>query len=154
MDEKVYRIGELAQANQIKTDTLRFYEKHGLLTPSSRSDAGYRLYSETDAQKLTFILRAKAMGFSLNEISDLLSIEVNKANRVCADVKAVVELKLNEVEAKITELIHFQTSLKKLSKACCGGPYSAENCSILEALESSISTPQKHHRQICDHKGK
>lgn len=133
----MYRIGELAQSCQIKTDTLRFYEKHGLLTPSMRSEAGYRLYTEADASRLRFILRAKAVGFTLNEITDLLSIELDKANKACADVKEVVESKLADVEAKIAELMHFKKSLQRLSNACCGGPESAENCSILEALESS-----------------
>ena len=133
----MYLIGELAQLCQIKTDTLRFYEKHGLLSPSMRSEAGYRLYNEEDASRLRFILRAKAVGFTLSEISDLLLIEVDKANKACADVKKLVDSKLADVEAKIAELKHFRQSLKTLSNACCGGPESAAQCSILEALESS-----------------
>lgn len=84
----MYRIGELADLCEVKADTLRFYEKHGLLAPSSRTESGYRVYTEADAARLRFILRAKAVGFTLNEISELLSIELDKSNRVCADVKA------------------------------------------------------------------
>lgn len=83
----MYRIGELADLCEVKADTLRFYEKHGLLAPSSRTESGYRVYTEADAARLRFILRAKAVGFTLNEISELLSIELDKSNRVCADVK-------------------------------------------------------------------
>ena len=133
----MYRIGELAQLCEVKTDTLRFYEKHGLLSPSSRTDSGYRIYTEADAERLRFILRAKAVGFTLAEITELLSIELDKSNWACADVKGMVDDKLANVEAKIAELNHFQLSLQRLSQACCGGPESAEHCSILEALESN-----------------
>ena len=148
----MYRIGELASQCDIKADTLRFYEKHGLLAPSSRSGSGYRLYTKDDASRLRFILRAKAVGFTLNEISELLSIELDKANWACADVKGMVDNKLEQVTAKIAELTQFANSLQSLSNACCGGPDSAEHCSILEALESEDKqlsakneTPHKDH---------
>ncbi|MCE9679906.1 Zn(2+)-responsive transcriptional regulator [Shewanella sp. AS1] len=133
----MYRIGELASECEVKADTLRFYEKHGLLAPSMRSDAGYRLYTQQDAQRLRFILRAKAVGFTLAEITELLSIELDKSNWACSDVKGMVDIKLTQVEAKIAELDAFRVSLQRLSDACCGGPESAEHCSILEALESN-----------------
>jgi MerR family Zn(II)-responsive transcriptional regulator of zntA len=136
----MYRIGELAQRYGLKTDTLRFYDKHGLLTPSSRSQSGYRIYTETDAECLGFILRAKAIGFSLTDIAELLSIELDKSSWACADVKEVVDIKLTDIEARITELNHFRVSLQRLSDACCGGPESAEHCSILGALESNSPT--------------
>ncbi len=133
----MYRIGELAKQCEVKADTLRFYDKHGLLSPSSRTATGYRIYSEKDAERLRFILRAKAVGFSLSEITDLLSIEIEKSNWACADVKGLVDSKLDEVNKKIAELKHFQTSLKQLSNDCTGGSKSAEYCTILEALESN-----------------
>lgn len=133
----MYRIGELAKLYGIKTDTLRFYEKHGLLAPSSRTESGYRMYTLVDAQRLKFIIRAKAVGFTLAEISELLSIELDKSNRACADVKGMVDDKLSQVNTKLIELNQFRVSLERLSAACCGGPESAEHCSILEALESN-----------------
>lgn len=135
----MYRIGELAQRYQVNKDTLRFYDKCGLLVPSSRSESGYRIYTENDEQRLAFILRAKAIGFSLTDIEELLSIKVDKSNCACADVKHVVDSKLEIVKSKIDELNYFERSLQKLSDACCGGPESAEHCSILDALESSSS---------------
>lgn len=144
----MYRIGELAALCEVKADTLRFYEKHGLLSPSSRTESGYRIYTEADAERLRFILRAKAVGFTLAEITELLSIELDKSNWACADVKGLVDDKLANVEAKIAELNHFRMSLQRLSQACCGGPESAEHCSILEALESStdkIKCENHHH---------
>ncbi len=135
--EFMYRIGEVAALFNVKADTLRFYEKHGLLAPSSRSDSGYRLYNDDDTAKLGFIIRAKAVGFSLNDIAELLSIELDKSNWACADVKGLVDSKLKQVQDKMAELAYFANSLGKLSDACCGGPESAEHCSILEALEST-----------------
>ncbi|MBY5923135.1 Zn(2+)-responsive transcriptional regulator [Ferrimonas balearica] len=131
----MYRIGELAQRFEIKTDTLRYYEKHGLLSPSGRSDSGYRLYNDEDEVKLRFILRAKAVGFSLAQIQELLVIDASRAKWACQDVKGIVEKKVVELEQKIAELTQFRDSLQQLADACCGGPESAEHCSILEALE-------------------
>ncbi len=131
----MYRIGELAQRHEIKPDTLRYYEKHGLLSPSGRSDSGYRLYNDNDEVKLRFILRAKAVGFSLAQIRELLAIDASRAKWACQDVKGIVENKVAELERKIAELTQFRDSLQQLADACCGGPESAEHCSILEALE-------------------
>ncbi|SHH97546.1 Zn(2+)-responsive transcriptional regulator [Ferrimonas marina] len=131
----MYKIGELAQAYQLKADTLRYYEKNGLLSPSGRSDSGYRLYSEDDALKLRFILKAKAVGFSLTEVQELLTIDENRAQWACQDVKGLVEAKVAQLEIKMAELTRFRDSLQELADACCGGSESAEHCSILDALE-------------------
>lgn len=151
----MYRIGKLALRYQIKKDTLRFYDKSGLLIPSSRSESGYRIYTQEDEQRLAFILRAKAIGFSLTDIAELLSIEVDKSNCACADVKGVVDSKLEVITSKIAELNFFKTSLQRLSDACCGGPESAEHCSILDALESNTALmsaqKQKVSLQQVDH---
>ncbi|MFQ6372466.1 Zn(2+)-responsive transcriptional regulator [Shewanella sp. YIC-542] len=132
----MYRIGELAKHSGVNTDTLRFYEKNGLLAPSMRTANGYRMYSAEDARRLQFILRAKAVGFSLGEIADLLSIDLDKANWACSDVKTMVDDKLQQVQQKMAELQRFMQSLQMLSDICCGGSVSAEHCSILQALES------------------
>ena len=67
------KIGELATVTKVSRDTLRFYEKHGLITPSERNSAGYRLYSDSDVHRISFILSAKEVGFTLNEIHQLLN---------------------------------------------------------------------------------
>ncbi|GAA5193651.1 Zn(2+)-responsive transcriptional regulator [Ferrimonas gelatinilytica] len=131
----MYRIGALAKAYRLNPDTLRYYEKHGLLAPTARSESGYRLYSEADAQKLRFILKAKAVGFTLAEIGELLTIEANRSQWACQDVKALVEAKVTQIDAKLAQLGQFRDSLQGLADACCGGPESAEHCSILDALE-------------------
>lgn len=133
----MYRIGVMATRCGLKADTLRFYEKTGLLVPSARNESGYRLYDKGDEAKLNFILRAKRVGFSLEEIAELLSIRLESAEHSCAEPKLITDTKLQQVEAKIKELEIFRLSLKKLSDSCCGGPESASHCSILEALDAS-----------------
>ncbi|MFT4927828.1 MAG: MerR family Zn(II)-responsive transcriptional regulator of zntA [Phenylobacterium sp.] len=129
------QIGQLAKKLNIKTDTLRFYEKNGLLTASSRSDSGYRFYNQADYQRALFILRCKRVGFTLADIRELLSIRIDRTSHSCAEVKLRTTEKLRDVEMRIKELECFRDSLTALEKACCGGPESAEFCSILDALE-------------------
>ncbi|GAD80933.1 Zn(2+)-responsive transcriptional regulator [Vibrio ezurae] len=133
----MYKIGELAKLFDIKSDTLRFYEKHGILKPSSRNASGYRVYTELDANRLGFIIRAKKIGFTLTEIADLLSIQIDRDSYSCHEAKDIVDLKLANVEEKIKELQVFQSSLSKLSASCCGGDEPATHCCILEALDSA-----------------
>jgi MerR family Zn(II)-responsive transcriptional regulator of zntA len=109
----MYRIGELATICKIKTDTLRFYDKQGLFVPSSRTESGYRLYTKKDAERSRFILRAKAIGFTLLKISELLSIELDKSNKACADVKSLVDLKLADLNEKIEQLNYFKRALQQ-----------------------------------------
>ena len=75
------KIGELAGQAKVSRDTLRFYEKHGLITPDHRSEAGYRLYSDSDIQRVGFILSAKEVGFTLNEIHQVVELEVTNDRR-------------------------------------------------------------------------
>lgn len=132
----MYKIGEFSKALAVTTDTLRYYEKNGILSPSGRSNSGYRLYSEDDFRCMQFIVRAKSIGFSLNEIKELLSINLDKQDHSCGEVKSLTDHKLAQVEAKIMELTRFKDSLKLLSDACCGGEEAAIHCSILSALEN------------------
>ncbi|MBE0367161.1 Zn(2+)-responsive transcriptional regulator [Pseudoalteromonas aurantia] len=129
------RIGQLSNALGVTTDTLRYYETHGLLTPSSRNDAGYRLYDETHLKQMHFILRAKEVGFSLREIQELLQIKIEKQQRRCEEVKAITLQKRDLVRQKISDLQCFEQSLTILANRCCGGKESADYCSILTALE-------------------
>lgn len=146
------KIGEVSKRLGVSVDTLRFYEKQGLLTPTGRSAAGYRLYQAQDLARLQFIQKAKAVGFTLAETQTLLSIDLEKQQWACADVKGFVADKLQQVTEKISELQLFARSLQQLADACCGGPQSAEHCTILAALESqsqgpsgAIEVAQEHH---------
>ncbi len=136
----MYQIGELANKLSVSTDTLRYYEKHGLLEPCSRTATGYRLYNSDNLRSLRFILSAKKCGFTLSDIKDLLSIKIDKTNHSCHDVKSFTEQKLHQVEEKIKELNVIQSSLQQLVQACCGGNESATHCSILTTLEDDNVT--------------
>lgn len=131
----MFRIGELAKHFGVKADTLRFYEKQGLLSPSSRTEAGYRVYSAEDKRRLHFILRCKRVGFTLKEIDELLSLRLSSCEVTCREVKAVADAKIQDIAGRIAELESFRHSLQQLSDACCGGLESAEHCSILETLD-------------------
>ncbi|RZF92452.1 Zn(2+)-responsive transcriptional regulator [Pseudoalteromonas sp. CO302Y] len=129
------KIGEFARKLGVSTDTLRYYEKHGLLTPSSRSESGYRVYTDTDIKQMSFILRAKNVGFSLSEINELLQIKIHKDQHSCHEVKELTLQKRDLVAQRIEELTRFYDSLSLLAQKCCGGEEPAENCSILTTLE-------------------
>ena len=128
------KIGALASLAGVSRDTLRFYEKHGLITPDTRTDSGYRLYSETDVYRISFILSAKEVGFTLNEIHQLLELEVTKDDKSCHDVKQFVDNKIQVVNQRLGEMEKIKQSLKTLSNACCGGGEPATHCTILGAL--------------------
>lgn len=129
------KISELAAQSGLSTHTLRFYEKHGLISASSRSEAGYRFYNEADVRRVEFVKTARNIGFSLEDIAQLLSIRVDKQSHSCQEVTDLTQNKLNEVNAKIDELQSMRGTLEILLDSCCGGPEKATHCSIMEALD-------------------
>jgi MerR family Zn(II)-responsive transcriptional regulator of zntA len=139
MAAKMYKIGELARLAEVTPDTIRYYEKQGMMSLGERSDAGYRLYGDHDLQRLRFIRYAKTIGFTLETISELLSIRIDPEHHTCQESKEIVDSRLAEVEHKLSELIRMRDSLQRLSAACCGGAHSSQSCSIIEALENGAS---------------
>lgn len=136
----MFQIGELAKRCQVSTDTLRFYEKNALIAPAGRSESGYRLYNEDNQQQVNFILKAKELGLSLEEIRELLEIKLEATVRSCAEVKAITSSKLAVIDQKIEELTKIRVALKKINDACCGHTTdSAVHCSILTALNEPES---------------
>jgi len=130
------KIGELAQRTETSAETLRYYEVEGLLPAPRRSAAGYRLYTEPDVGRVHFIRRARAMDFSLKEIGELLSLQVEKEVATCGEVKSFAEHKLAAIDKKIVELEKMKAALKQITEACAGGQASAVHCTILNALEA------------------
>lgn len=122
------------------------------MRPSARSEAGYRLYSAQDLQRIRFILSAKEVGFTLKEIEELLALEVTRDEKSCQDVKSLVDEKLATVTQRIHELQRIKKSLQSLSDSCCGGDEPATHCTILEALSDhdagSSLVGGKHHDLI------
>jgi len=105
-------IGRLAAAAGVRIDTVRFYERAGLLKKPQRTAAGYRLYAEADAGRLRFIRRAKALGFSLHEITELLRLNDGGGRR--GAVRALAERRLAEIEQKLVELSRMRQTLRHL----------------------------------------
>ncbi len=130
------KIGELARRANVSVDTIRFYESKGLIKASVRSASGYRLFDHEDVTRLLFVQRAKHVGFTLEEIGELLDLKLHPDVHTCHEVKQRTQQKLASVSEKIAELERIQRSLVQLHTACSGGPESVENCSILQLLES------------------
>ncbi|MCW7764352.1 Zn(2+)-responsive transcriptional regulator [Photorhabdus luminescens] len=131
----MYRIGQLAKLANVTPDTVRFYEKQGMMEHQNRTEGGYRLYTDQDLQRLRFIRYAKQLGFTLEAITELLSIRVDPAHHTCEESKQIVDSRLMEVEEKLFEMRKMRDSLKMLSDACCGSSHISTYCSILEILE-------------------
>jgi Hg(II)-responsive transcriptional regulator len=126
-------IGQVARRAGVGVETVRFYERLGLVAEPARRNSGYRQFSEDVVTRLRFIKRAKELGFSLKEIKELLALRVDPS-RTCADVKAKAEAKLADIEAKIRSLQRMKKALLKLTRQCNGrGPTS--DCPILQAIE-------------------
>lgn len=134
------RIGELSKKIGFQVETLRYYEKQGLLTPISRTESGYREYDKSSLQQLRFIKQAKSVGFSLSEIGELLALRVDKEESSCGDVKLIAEQKLLQIDEKINELERMKKALYVITDACCGGSEPATACHILNALDGNLAT--------------
>lgn len=129
------KIGELSKQSGVPVDTVRYYEKEGLIAPPPRSASGYRDYPALTLHYLNFIRSAKSLGFSLKECRDLLSIFVSRDAHTCAEVKSLSEEKLRQLQTQMEALQRMHQTLKAISDACCGGEESAANCAILDQLE-------------------
>jgi MerR family transcriptional regulator, copper efflux regulator len=123
-------IGELAKRAGVRIDTVRYYERSGLLSPHTRSASGYRRYRDLEVARLRFIRRAQALGFTLGEIKSLLKLS---AQRNVAQVKRSAQEKLADVDRRINQLQRIREGLAEL--ICeCPGHGRAEDCPILRAL--------------------
>jgi MerR family copper efflux transcriptional regulator len=125
-----FSIGELAKQAGVAIDTVRYYERNALLTPAGRLASGYRRYGMTELKRLRFIRRAKALGFSLDDVRELLALS---DEHDIAKVRRAAEHKRADIERRIAELEHIRAGLDTLI-AACPGHGRAEACPILNAL--------------------
>lgn len=124
--------GNVAKQARIKIDTIRYYERRGLLPRSPRSAAGYRILTEATIQRLRFIKHAKGLGFTLREVKQLLDLRVTAA-ATCADVRQKAEAKVSDMEDKIRSLQAMKRALRQLVAACTADGLARE-CSFLTNL--------------------
>lgn len=135
------RIGQLADQAQVPIDTVRYYERAGLLQPPDRSAAGYRLYDGASVHRLRFVRRAKRLGFSLDDIAELLRLSDRRGD--IAGVRATAQAKLSEIEARIVELSRIRDGLSRLVDACPGHGDAAD-CPILSALNYDVPEQDRY----------
>jgi Hg(II)-responsive transcriptional regulator len=128
---KPMRIGEVSKQAQVGIETIRFYERKGLLCEPERRPSGFRQYDQSVVARLQFIRRAKELGFTLGEIAELLGLWFKKAK--CAHVRQRAMEKLDDVEAKIAALQEMKRSLQKLIRTCENRD-SIEACPLLDGL--------------------
>lgn len=123
----------------VNLQTLRYYEREGLLPEPPRTAAGYRTFPPESVARVRFIKHAQALGFTLREIKELLALRVDPRS-TCADIRVRALAKVSDIEQKIRSLQAIKAALTQLAATCSGeGP--AGSCSLLEALESQWNAP-------------
>jgi len=123
---------ELAKRSGVNLETIRYYERVGLLPKPPRSGGGYRQFSPESVRRVRFIKRTRELGFSLNEIKELLALRI-AAGSTRVDVRKRAEAKIVDIEGKVQHLRTMRKALVRLTESCCGsGP--ASDCPILESL--------------------
>ena len=127
-------ISELAKQGGVNLQTIRYYERVGLLPKPPRSASGYRLFSPDGVHRIRFIKRAQELGFSLKEIKELLVLRIHPGS-TSADVRKRAECKIADIEEKIKSLRAMKKALVRLTATCCGEGLASE-CPILERLSS------------------
>ena len=125
--------GELARYGQVNPETIRYYERSGLLPLPARSESNYRLFAPAAVQRIRFIKRAQAVGFSLDEIRALLDLKFT-VDATCGDVRGMVDTKISDIDAKIAALQAMRDELSALFEECPGGDRPTEECPILESF--------------------
>ncbi len=128
-------IGKVARLAEVGVETIRFYEREGLIAEPSRRESGYREYPQETVRHLRFIKRAKDLGFTLKEIKELLELRIEPST-TCGNVRERAEAKIEDIEKRIRTLQRMRKALAKLTMAC-RGKGSVSDCPILEALEGN-----------------
>ena len=129
-------IGELAERTGVTAEAIRYYEREGVIPRASRTGAGsYRQYGPADAERLRFVRRARELGFSLDEVRELLTLAAGDPERPCGDVNQIAHTHLAQVDAKLAQLRALRRELNRLIEACDRDAPLAD-CSLLSALSS------------------
>ena len=128
------KIGELAKLTDCQVETIRYYEREGLLPEPARSDGNYRLYTQAHVERLTFIRNCRSLDMTLEEIRSLLDLRDSPQDQ-CENVNALIDEHIHHVKARIDGLLALQEQLLDLRQRCGGG----DQCGILQRLEVSGS---------------
>lgn len=125
-------IGNVASQCGVKLETVRYYERQGLLPKPPRTPSGYRVFPNDSVLRIRFIKHAQSLGFTLKEIRELLALRIEPATS-CSEVRQHAEAKIRDIEQRMASLARMRETLKRLA-AQCGHDHAATDCPILEAL--------------------
>jgi MerR family copper efflux transcriptional regulator len=139
--ENIMNIGQASSATGVSSKMIRYYESIGLIRQSRRTDSGYRTYGDNDLHTLRFIKRARKLGFSLEQIRDLLSLW-GDLGRASADVKAIAQAHVADLQKRIVELTEMRDTLSHLAHACSGDH--RPECPILVGLADESPAESGH----------
>jgi MerR family mercuric resistance operon transcriptional regulator len=126
-------IGQLAQQAKCKVETVHYYEKSGLMPEPPRTEGGHRIYALPDVKRLNFIRRSRELGFSIEQIKNLLKF-IDEPNHYCGEVKAMAMIQAREVQQKIDDLERLQVALNEMIIQCTSEGFSIDDCPIIDAL--------------------
>ena len=143
----MYTIGKVAEQAQVSTDSIRFYEREGLISPAKKSESGYRLYTEEAVRRLGFIKHAQQCGFSLAEIRELLELRSDDSS-CCDDIYRVAVEKKLQLEGKIKALKAMSQALTGLIEICSHDQKPLDECPILGAMEAGIAQHDDARQKI------
>jgi Cd(II)/Pb(II)-responsive transcriptional regulator len=136
------KIGELAKAAQTQSETIRYYEREGLLPQAMRTDANYRVYDASHIKRLAFIRHCRSLDMTLDEIRTLLHF-MDAPDENCAEVNKLLDAHVDHVATRIRELKALEKQLKALREQCLGGRAAAD-CGILSGLEAAARREPPH----------
>jgi Hg(II)-responsive transcriptional regulator len=140
-------VSKFARAAGVGVETVRFYERRGLLEQPARKGAGYRVYSESALLRIRFIRRAQELGFTLNEIRDLIALEQDALQK-CDVVRDRAVVKIAAIERKIDDLTRMKAALEGLYEAC-PGDQPIQDCPLMSCLRDSGQQPGTGHAPQC-----
>jgi MerR family mercuric resistance operon transcriptional regulator len=135
-----FTIGDLADACGCKVETVRYYEKSGLMPEPPRTGGGHRVYSLPMMKRLVFIRRSRELGFTIEQVSELLRF-VDEPEHTCGEVRGMALLQARAVREKIDNLKRLQQALNEMAARCKGGRYKVEDCPIIDALFEGADLP-------------
>ena len=133
MELTQFSIGEIAKRVGCKVETVHYYEKIGLLPDPPRTEGGHRVYALTHVKRLNFIRRSRELGFSIEQIRELLKF-LDEPNHYCGEVRAMAMLQSRSIQQKIDDLQRLKTALNDMASKCSGGTNAVDACPIIEAL--------------------
>ncbi len=132
-----FTVGDLATQSGCKVETVRYYEKTGLMPNPPRTAGGHRIYSLEHLKRLIFIRRSRDLGFSIEQVKELLRF-VDEPDHTCGEVRGMAMLQARAVQEKIDNLKRLQKALNEMAARCKGGRYKIEDCPIVDALFEGV----------------